>query len=392
MDLDVIQTGPNTYQLAYCDNHEIFTVEISQTDISEPKCVYSIKPEEGEKTQASFRSLRYLKSGFVVAAVNKPNSAGVALHGYRLPKSDEEEARLAIQRKLPKSVSKATGLAVRNLSPVSSPTEKQDETQFVVAVAGNDSSISLLTLEHQSHNDVDLLSNLAPFQTIQKAHDSNITNLSFSVFTPPSSSKTPSELSVKLASVDVGSKAVIHSIPLRKYVDKSAPTRKGGPPKASRYVVAVKTQRDYPISLITVVALGILFMAILGQTMLESKNLTKPILGAKNYLPASWTVPDQPQSWTISDMLDALKPKGLPVVIRQAESGGLPKLQVTAHDEEKHGPARPWEELDLLEQDLWKQRLKKTGHWVEEMGEVIFRGVLFGEIRGGIGHVVAEAL
>lgn len=195
MDLDVVQTGPDTYQLAYCDDHEIFTVEVSKTEISEPKCVYTITPDEGATAKAQFKSLRYLTPGFLITVVNRPNSQGVALHGYRLPAKDQDNARLAVQARLPKGVSKATGLAVRNLSPTSSPSDKQGQTQFVVAVAGNDSSISLFTLEHKSAASVDLLADLAPFQVLKGVHPSNITGLSFSSFTPPKSSSKSSELS-----------------------------------------------------------------------------------------------------------------------------------------------------------------------------------------------------
>ncbi|KAI0180269.1 hypothetical protein GGR52DRAFT_530523 [Hypoxylon sp. FL1284] len=402
MDLDVVQTGPDTYQLAYCDDHDIFTVEVSKDEISEPKCVYTITPDEGATAKASFKSLRYLTPGFLITVVNKPNFQGVALHGFRLPAKNQENARLAIKAKLPKGVSRATGLAVRNLSPAASPTDKQGETQFVVAVAGNDSSISLFTLEHKSAATVDLLANLAPFQVLKGVHPSNITGLSFSAFTPPKSASKASELSVKLASVAVGFTTVVHSIPLKKHVDKSLPERKGGPPKESRYVVALKSRGESPVTVITLLAIVVLLLAFIGQTFLEAKDIGNPVLGIKPYLPVSWTrslrnVPI-PNEKTIKDLLsDANVHHGQPLVIRHsdaqgADSEGLLPLHVGVHDEEVHGPATSWEDLDPEKQDLWKERLKKTGHWVEDMGESIFKGVLFGEIGGAIGNIVGEAL
>ncbi|KAI0835534.1 hypothetical protein F5Y06DRAFT_275624 [Hypoxylon sp. FL0890] len=403
MDLDVVQTGPDTYQLAYCDDHEIFTVEVSKTEISEPKCVYTITPDEGATAKASFKSLRYLTPGFLITVVNKPNSKGVALHGYRLPTKDQENARLAIQGKLPKGVSKATGLAVRNLSPISSPSDRQGESQFVVAVAGNDSSISLFTLEHKSAASVDLLADLAPFQVLKSVHPSNITGLTFSPFTPSkSSSKGATELSVKLASVAVGFTAVVHSIPLKKHVDKSIPERKGGPPRQSRYVVALKSRGESPVTVITLVTIVVLILAIIGQTFLEAKDIGKPILGVRPYLPTSWTKPlrkvPSSSEKTIKDLLsDAQGHHTQPLVIRHDENGetgsdGVPPLHVGIHDEEVHGPATSWENLDPKDRHYWKERLKKTGHWVEDMGESIFQGVLFGEIGGAIGNIVGEAL
>lgn len=405
MDLDVVQTGPDTYQLAYCDDHEIFTVEVSKSEISEPKCVFTITPDEGDTAKSSFKSLRYLTPGFLITVVNKPNSAGVALHGFRLPKEETESARLAIRARLPKGVSKATGLAVKNLSPVLSPSDKQGEAQFVVAVAGNDSSISLFTLDHQTAASVDLLSNLAPFQVLKDVHPSNITGLTFSSFSPPASPlESAPELSVKLATVGVGFTTVVHSIPLKEHIGKSSLETKEGPPKQSRYVVALKSKGESPMTAITLFTVVMLILAIVGQVFLEATDLSSnPILGVKNYLPAMWTqplrrVPVVSEKKTIKDLLsDANVHHSQPLVIRHDETGeagpqGLPALHVGVHDEEVHGPAKSWESLEAEEQELWKERLKKTGHWVEDMGETIFRGVLFGEIGGAIGNIVGEAL
>ncbi|GAW22412.1 hypothetical protein ANO14919_119490 [Xylariales sp. No.14919] len=407
MDLDVIQTGPDTYQLAYCDDHEVFTVEVSKAEVSEPKCVYTIEPDEGETVKASFKSLRYLTSGFLVTVVNNPKSRGVALHGLRLPKNDDENARLAIRAKLPSSVSKATSLAVRNLSPVASPSDKQGEAQFVIAVAGNDSSISLYTLEHKSAFDSDILSDLAPFQVLKSVHPSSITNLAISTFAPEGSTKSSSELCVKLASVSVGCSTIVHNIPIKKHVDKSASTKTGDTPKPSRYIVALKSKGESPATVITLISLVFLILVLVGQVLLEAKDIGEPVLGARRFLPASWTVPlrkvpkvEEPaeEQKTIQNLLSNAKAHhSQQMVIKHDDLGaigpdGLPALHVDVHNEEAHGPATSWENLEKKDQDLWKQRLKKSGHWVEDMGESIFKGVLFGEIGGAIGNFVGEAL
>ncbi|KAI3343956.1 hypothetical protein F4824DRAFT_28019 [Ustulina deusta] len=408
MDLDVIQTGPDTYQLAYCDDHEVYTVEVSKAEVSEPRCVYTIEPDEGEDVKASFKSLRYLTTGFLVTVVNNPKSRGVALHGLRLPKNDDENARLAIRAKLPSSVSKATSLAVRNLSPVASPSDKQGEAQFVIAVAGNDSSISLYTLEHKSAFDSDILSDLAPFQVLKSVHASSITSLSISTFAPPKgSTKSSSELCVKLASVSVGCSTVVHNIPIKQHEDKSASTKTGRPPKPSRYIVALKSRGESPATVITLISLVFLILLLVGQVLLEAKDIGEPILGAKRFLPTSWTVPlrkvprvkePENEQKTIENLLSDVKAHhSQQMVIKHNDLGavgpdGLPALHVDVHDEKTHGPATSWEDLEKEDRDLWKQRLKKSGHWMEDMGESIFKGVLFGEIGGAIGNIVGEAL
>ncbi|KAI1815878.1 hypothetical protein GGS20DRAFT_541111 [Poronia punctata] len=406
MDLDVIQTGPDTYQLAYCDDHEVFTVEVSKAEVSEPKRVFTIAPEEGETAKASFKSLRYLTPGFLVTVVNSPKSQGVALHGLRLPKDDEEEARVSIRAKLPKGVSKATSLAVRNLSPVASPSDKQDEAQFVIAVAGNDSSISLYTVEHKAAFGTDMLSDLAPFQVLKSVHPSSITNLSISTFEPPKgSSKSSSELCVKLASVSVGCSTVVHSIPIKKHVEKA---KAGRPSKPSRFVVALKSKGESPATVITLVSAIFLIVLLVGQVLLEAKGISEPLLGARDYLPASWTAPlrkvpriqepSEDKKTTIENLLGGIDVQSSKqTIIKHDDLGavgpdGLPALHVGVHDEEAHGPATTWENLEKKDQDLWRERLKKSGHWVEDMGENIFKGVLFGEIGGAIGNMVGEAL
>ncbi len=98
-----------------------------------------------------------------------------------------------------RSVPRALSLAVLNLSPVSAPGAKQGEAEFLVAVAGVDSSISLFTLEHRVVSDIGLIT-LFPAHTFKNVHEGAITDIAFSHFVPPKSS-TMRQMSVKLASV-----------------------------------------------------------------------------------------------------------------------------------------------------------------------------------------------
>ncbi|KAI1268520.1 hypothetical protein F5Y18DRAFT_233000 [Xylariaceae sp. FL1019] len=411
MDLDVIQTGPETYQLAYCDEDELFTVEVSKDEVSEPRCIYTITPEPGETAKPTFKSLRYLTTGFVVTVINHPKAdgSGVSLHGIRLPSDDGENGRLSIRAKLPKTVSKATSLAVRNLSPTAMPQDKQGDAQFVIAVAGNDSSISLYTMEHKAALTSEVLADLAPFQIIKSVHPSSITNLSFSTFTPPmGSSKTPSDLCVKLASVSVDCSTVVHSIPIKKHSGQGSAQNKRGPPKLPRFIVALKSKGESSTVVLSVAVLMLLLVLLVGQVLLEAKDIVEPTLGARKVLPTSWTRPlrktprirEQPveKQKTIEDLLaDVNAHHTQQMVIKHDDLGvvgpdGLPALHVGVHDGETHGPATEWQNLDKKDQDLWKKRLEKSGHYVGDMGENIFKGVLFGEIGGAIGNIVGEAL
>ncbi|KAK8007659.1 hypothetical protein PG989_001649 [Apiospora arundinis] len=418
MDLDVVQTGPDTYQLAYCDKYEIFTVEVTQDGVSDPKLVYSLPNDDGPTSRPAFRSIRYLNSDFIFAVVNDANRKGVVLHGYRLPKPDQESARLAVVKRLPKSVTQSTGLAVRNLSPAGSPTETQGDSQYVVAVAGNDSSISLLTLDYKIISNVDLLANLAPFYTVKSAHPAGITGLTFSSVPPaPKRSKSESDVStrsedvsIKLASVSMANTAVVHSIPLKKFMDKST-SRDAATTDQVRYVVALKSERDtlgWRLLFGTLAMFA--FIICLGLAIIEAKGFGEPLLGTNRFLPASWTVPLKTRqgpvlgSQKLGDLLTGVQPEAHEkVILRQHQDhhadlaavgmDGLPVAwKAEIHDAEEHGPAKTWEELDEKDRHVWRERLQKTGDWVEGMGETVLKGVVFGEIGGAIGAMVGEAL
>lgn len=398
MDLDVIQTGPDTYQLAYCDDHDIFTVDVSKTEVSEPRCIYTLEVEDGPRP--AYKSIRYLSSGFVFAVANRAGGKGVLLHGYRLPQTEEGPARLSVVKQLPKSIGRSTGLAIRNLTPPTSAAERQGESQYVVAVSGQDSSISLYTMDHTASfgAGTETLNNLAPFHTIKSAHPAAITSLSFSTFIPPKGDAT--DVSLKLASVSLGQTTIVHSIPLKKAAQKGATS------KSPRYVVAIKSRGESHFGLMTTLAVMVLLMALIGQVFMEALHLQDEVLGTNKYLPASWTQPIRvvPRKGpvvgakTFGDLLKTVNPgENEKILIRHDDLGelgpeGFPVLQAHVHDEETHGPAKSWDEMETREQFLWRQRLKKTGHWAEDMGEAVFKGVLFGEIGGAIGAIVGEAL
>jgi hypothetical protein len=248
---------------------------------------------------------------------------------------------------------------------------------------------------------VDLL-HLSSLHTIKSVHPAGITGLSFSTVPPKASSKDPADLSLKLASVSMANTAVVHSIPLKKHVDKSASAKEGSPPQAARYVVALKSQREWPVGVLVTTAIFVLLMAIIGQAVVEGMGHGAPILGINRYLHVSSTLANRQGpvvgQKSFGDLLTGVTPEAHEqIVIRHEDTGeigfnGLPGLQAAIHDEEAHGPAKSWDEMETREQHLWKQRLQKTGHWVEDMGETVFKGILFSEIGGAIGAMVGEAM
>ncbi|CAN8096554.1 unnamed protein product [Discula destructiva] len=387
VDLDVIQTDKEKFQLMYCDNYHIFTLDVGSSD-AEPACIYTMPDDD---IKPIFRCIRFISPKFAIAVANLPGPGGVVLYGIRLPKAGKADstARIAVNTKLPKRKgAKATGLTVANLSPVSAPEASQGDSQFVIAVANNDFSIHLYSLDHQIIGEVDLLANLHPLQVLKEVHPAMITNLCFSRFTPPKSGAVRVQ-HLKLASTSVSNSVVVQHIPLKKCYDKTAKVRRGGPPRQSRYVTVMQAKAPSPTSMLIFFAVAALVLSIIIQGLLEVRGLSKPAVGAHRWLPSSiHAVPASPLTPDAGFLARLIEKSNLGqhkdgIVLLDSEVRGELRVD-TAHD----GSARSWEELAPEQQALWKERLLKAGYWVEEMGTVVFKSILFGELAGTVAAAV----
>jgi hypothetical protein len=399
-DLDVIQTGEGSYQVVYCTEFELHVFNVGGKNTSErPQLVYTVPHDEssGATSRPSFRRIRYLSPNFILSLLHLPKFGGVILQGLRLPSPKNETTRVAVVARLPSVTKRATALAVRNLSPAAKPTDKLGDTQFVVAVAGQERSISLYTLEHKTVQTIEVLAELLPLHTLKDVHPEQITTLSFSVFTTPKTTARPQY--VKLASICVARTVIVHSIPLNRFVDKSVPLRKGGPPRPVRYITAMKPKQPTATPFFISIAIFVLLVSVLTQAYMEMYGYSRPILHAQKFLP-SWygslrspsSVPNEfiesllSENVALGDTLAKQQSGGDKIVLR-AEPG-VSDVQADVHDESLHGEAKSWEELPAKQKSLWRDRLKGAGHWAEDMGDSVFKGVLFGELAGAVGRAV----
>ncbi|KAK3937254.1 hypothetical protein QBC46DRAFT_393125 [Diplogelasinospora grovesii] len=408
MDLDIIQVSEDEWQLVYCDDYEMYTLNIGPKGNSTdgPKLVFTMPDDDSTgRGRPSFRCIRYLTPTFVLCLSNI-KGGGAVLQGFRLPKAeqgDEARARLAASAHLPKkNVQRAMGMAVRNLSPPQTPTQKQGDTQFVIAITAQDSSITLFTLEHQTMADISLIVNLYPVTTLKEVHPGPISGLTFS----PLTAKNQSTL--KLASIgSMGNTCVVHSLPLKKWTDKAGNTRRGGPPRSPRYILALKSQTPSITGLIIFTALLTLLVGLFVQGWLEVKGIAHPRIGARSITPASWHSPNYKMAGDIHT-----HPHGhrgfLAEYLAEHQLGGTGAeagkkvlvldenpvgaeggdIKVERHDEITHAAAKEWQDLRPEERQAWKEKLKAAGHWGEEMGETIFKGILFSELGGLVGAMV----
>ncbi|KAK2021170.1 hypothetical protein LX32DRAFT_733613 [Colletotrichum zoysiae] len=386
MDIDVVQTGEDEFQVAYCDERELFIIKVTKSGVDGPHLVYTIN-EDGTGAWPTFRSIRFLSPGFILAGTNIPKRAGSLLLGIRLPTKAGEMGRLSASAKLPRSVNQITTIAARNLSPPSTPGGKIGNAQFVVAAVGQDRSISLFTLEHKAHSSIDLLVDFDLLTTLKEVHPLQITNVALSVFVPPKTTARPQY--VKLVSISMKNTVVVHSILLKKFTDRDVPIRKGGPPRPQRYAVALQP-RKLTKSRLSVVTFLVLLLAVLVQITLESNGAVRPRI-----LPGRRAVANMPNEFITSLIGEAHDLQGTPIVIREdlvspthIEEDPVPKFQAAVHDEKAHAPAVSWEDLAPQQKKLWKEKLSKAGHWTQNMGESVFKGVLFGEIAGAVGRAV----
>lgn len=408
VDLDLVCTGENEYQVAYCFKHELFAAPIGKEN-KDPECIYTIPEENG--VRPSFRFIRYLSPKFILAVANLPQMSGVVLLGLRLPAKGQVKTRIAVSASISRKIS-ATALAVANLSPASSPVASTGDAEFVIAVAGNDSSISLYTLQHRAESPLDLLVNLLPVHTLKDVHGSdNITGLAFSNFATPKTHVRPQF--IKLAGISLQKTVVVHRIPLKKYVDKADRSRKG-PPRPVRYVVAQEAKEPSNRPIVISLSIMVLLAAICGQAIMEFCGQSRPILHLHKVLP-TWqgstqifgspplSTPEPHANELVAKLMGDRWPnvgERLVMVemedeVEQPEEGTATtgpgkmkqrKITVDVHDAQVHGSSKLWEELDQEQRQEWKEKLKDAGAWSAEMGESVFKGIMFAQLAQAVGR------
>lgn len=447
-DVDFIQTGDDTYFFAYCDEHDIYLKEISkETNEEEPECIYITPATRGSEKPSTpkFRAMRFLTKEFLIMLTNIHSNGGVVLQIFRIPPGGKGQCRLAQSHRLPDRITKATGLAVANLTPPTSPSEPQGYTQFVVAVAGHDISLSLFKIDLQSVGSLSVITGIKPFRSFRNVHPLQITSLAFSNFTPPThpiTADTPPQY-LKLASVGVSNTVVVHTFPLFPV----PLSMKRGQSTTPRYVIALPSTAAAIGVGITLSVIAIAFAAVLIQGILEIRGGVPEYLNARNRLPVVWqealgrpfefpsgynsistttsatftSVPtaeatpspkkqSKPKSSAKSDSsqktpgqkvnnpeegYDFEVPEGHPELETQDKLVRALKNTGSSHGRETPGhlpkqgeKQREWHELEEHEKESWIQTLKDGGQWVEGQAEEIFKGVLFGEMAGQVGAAV----
>ena len=417
-DVDIMEGAPGEFLVAYCTDLEVYqyTASISEKrdPSSKPRFLHGTPfPDafSAGNTRPTFRAIRFLTPKLLLLLQNKPSRSGAELLILDIDQSGAL-SNIIFRKRLHKSMKAAIGLDVAIL-----PADARGVRQIAVAVAGQDISIELLTIDYNPEKG---LSKFRLHSILRNIHPLQMTKITFSTFhapaDPATSTTTPQYL--KLASVSMGNTVVVHSLPLSPFPFRSKEPRYVLiPPGASE---AAQMTFSVLVSII-VVALG----AFLIQAFTEIRGGTPPYLGATNWLSPSvkdWiarpymfehvTAPvittNLPSIEKVRDAVpsveDVQKKLGLRHLLNRMSSGdttgkaimvrdeGTALSTEVHHDEEVvRREAKRWEDMADHERESWKQRLIDLNAWAVEEGETIFKGVFFSEIAGAVGQAVAGA-
>lgn len=434
-DVDIIDIEDGKFQVAYTNGVDVFTFEISPSRKSEAapdaKQVYTVPfpDSKGKKTRPKFRALRFLSPKALILLQNAPDRAGCELVRLSLPSSSGGgvSGKVSQRKKLRKSMKIGLGLDVCDLG------ESLDkERQYIIAVAGNDQSIDVFTLEY-SPKKKGGYGKLERYRTLTDVHPFSMTKICFSPFQPPAHPVTSAVLPqyVKLASVSLGNTVVVHTFPLSPFPD--------GRTRTPRYVLkSPGPSETWETIYSCFVALVIIAIScFLLQAFTEIRGGTPAYLGAADWLPEGirqkvarpymfehrlpssrlGNVPQVQTTTTQKSLRDLLHARRRAtadsisvedaiashptIIVRAGDDDGtvisVEEIAATHHDNNnddagelsKRQNARRWEDLHEDERSKWKRRLSKAGYWSFEEGEQILEGIFFGQLAAAVGAAVA---
>ncbi|KAL9577056.1 MAG: hypothetical protein Q9212_006616, partial [Teloschistes hypoglaucus] len=284
-DVDIIghddaqDVPPGTFSVAYSTDYEVhaFKMTLKQNKAPVPQSAFEEPHPDAfasTKDRSKFRSLRFLSPSLLLLLQNRPKRSGSDL--LLLELSSSYQARIIGTKRLHKGINSATALSVTDLAS----SKPSQSTQHIIAVAGQDTSISILTLEHRYE---------PPFKSpkfrlhtlLRAVHPLQITSLSFSTFSPPQTSQkdTPPQY-IKFASTSVANTVVLHTLPLTPYPPPSQKSSK------QRYVLTSPGRSDAAQMTFSIIvsALVIALGAFLLQAFTEIRGGSPEYLGAKGWL------------------------------------------------------------------------------------------------------------
>ena len=382
-DVDVMDTQSSGCHLAYCTDHEAYVVRISPTETAEtdPILIYSTQHRDASASttpRPRLRFLRFLTLNLLLLLQNKPNRSGAELLLLEIHAAPSLN-NIVLRKHLHRSIQTATALSVSVL-PAADPSQN---IQTVVAVAGQNNSIEILTLDHSSKPPFSSCK-FRQYALLRNVHELQITSLTLSMCHLPLDFSSAPPQYLKLASTSINSTVVVHTLPLKPYPLPSATRR------SNRYVLtspgrSEATQMTFSIFISAlVIALG----ALVLQAFSEIRGGTPEYLGAKGWLS------DRLHGWIarpymFDDVLDRLSVPGVETRPMKGVQSQLGDIKNSVKDALKKPDAvkvrgvetRPLEGMKSQDAEM-KDTLKETfeqpgGHAasdIERSGKSIVEG------------------
>ena len=443
MELDEVEGQEESrFRVAYCTDYDIYVTDIEydqKENGREARCILSTTQQHtsgSSKARPKFRSIRFITPQVLLVLQNKPNGTGSELLLLEI------SGVITLKKRLHKKIKSATALSVAHLD-ASSPSGID---QHAIAVAGADTSITIMTLDRFISSPKGKVKFRA-HSFLPTVHPTSITSLAFSTFTQPDTAwkDTPAQY-IKLASTSIANTCVVHTLPLSPYPSPPKPNT------TARYLLSPPTHSN--IAQNTFSTLIALFAIALGafflQAFTEIRGGTPEYLGAKGWLSESvhsWIARpymfengyasaasdyfgDQLSAASASasaisgaaapplhavesaasmaqkklGLRDLLRQRnigsdtsdsaneGTDIIVRHApEEGGETALSAELRDAKAvvkgEHKAKRWEELAEHEKKAWKDRLVKSGEWTREEGESVLKGIFFSGLANFVGGI-----
>ena len=416
------------FRVAYCTDYEVYITDVDynkKDNGSLRQKIYSVAPpatSAANKVRPKLRFLRFVTPQILLVLQNNPKGAGAELFLLEI------SGAVTLRKRLHKKIKSATAFSISHLDAAS----RSQIDQHVIAVAGADTSITILTLDRFTSSPRGKVK-FRSHSFLPSVHPTSITSLAFSTFNPPTTvwKDTPPQY-VKLASTSIANTCVVHTFPLSPYPS---------PPKidtAARYLLAPPVRSSVTQNSISmlVALFAIAISALFLQAFTEIRGGTPEYLGVKVWLPESVHdliarpyMPEDAASTAIMTPLskvseaaatpiravksaasDAQTKLGLRDLLSQRNIGSDTLDNANNHDivvrhdskenalsaelrdpsqviEEEHKGKR-WEELKAEEKAAWKKRLTEAGEWTVAEGEAVLKGILFSGLAAGVGAAV----
>ena len=294
-DIDIVaipkpnsDIGESDFVMAYCTDYDIWLTKIhykyDRPKKLDPQCIHSNPHPDvfaSTKARPKFRSLRFLTPTLLLILQNLPYGKGSELLLM------ETSGAVRLRKRLHRKIKSGTAMSLSAL-PFTTPGSKRlARIQQVVAVAGADNSVTVMTLDHAPN---------APYRGLKfqsqlfwtDVHPTSITSLTLSTHTPPTIkwSQTPPQY-LKLASTSIANTVVVHTLPLTPYPSANKETD-----EPATYILSVPgattTRIKENVFSFLVASLLISFVSILMQSYLEIFQGTREVLGARKFYSQSW--------------------------------------------------------------------------------------------------------